>query len=313
MKVHNICYDDYANFAYDQTKALQSIGVDAKLYKLKGHRFKYENEGLVVNRWTMGDLIMDADIIQIFHSDPHALKIVQDFKPKGKLTVWHTGTGFRTQPDNVYNMFSQLGCKIHFTDQCEFLMRDRELVYVAAAIDVDKYSMYRSDRRIERPFRAAHYPSEPTIKGSDAINTIMARLCRYHRDKLQYIYSEKLVSNGEQLWRMSESDIYIELLKPLLNGNPYGCYGVTAFEAAALRKVVVTQNIYINAYTKAYDVELPFVIANSEDKFSNEMSNLLFSTPEHIEHLQEKTYKWVTQNHSLEATGNRVAEYLRKL
>ena len=304
MKICNLSHDDYSNFAYEQTKALLKVGLDAECIKEKKHQFNYGKEGEVLSENEIYERLRRADIVQIFHSHRRALTLFQKSGSKAKLTVWHTGTIYREQPTEIYNLFQTAGAIKHFTDQCEFLISNPHLIYIAAAIDIDEYKDYKFNFETQRPFFVSHFPSKSQIKGSETI-------CKMMEDMdCKFTYSDKLVSHDQQLERMSRCDIYIELFQNQLNGKDYGCYGVTAFESAAMRKIVFTQNIYEFAYRNSYHCELPFFICNTPSDFIEKMKMVLKYSPIQLIEHQRRTNEWLVRNHSLEATGMKVRNIL---
>lgn len=312
MKILNLAYDDYSNFMYAQDRALKSVlGFEnSQTYKLKPHAFNYQFEAKFIGEAEMISIIIhyNPDIIQIFHSSFKIYEIIHKAKYKGKITVWHTGTAYRENPKGISELFKNVD--LQFTDQCEFLISNQNLIYVATAVHVKEcIPLFQ----YKRPYTFAHYPSKRETKGSDFILERMARLCQWHEGKIRFDYSTNLVTHSEQMDRMNKCDIYIELFKPEINGKPYGCFGVTAFEAAGLGKIVITQNIYEKAYFDAYEVELPFMIANTEIEFEECVSRLAVMSAERVCSIQESTFKWVCENHSFEATGSRLKKILSAL
>ena len=109
---------------------------------------------------------------------------------------------------------------------------------------------------------------------------------------------------------MKKCDIYIELHKPHLNDKEYGCYGVTAFEAAAMGKVVVTNNIYPNTYPNAYGCDPEFVIANNDQQLFEKLDMLIHEDNSDILLRQEQHREMIVMKHSYKATGNKLKNIL---
>lgn len=299
MKVLNIAYDDYANFSFDNANAMKSVGIDAHSIKMVPHLFGYTNQSDVVTTSKMIEEIQKADIIQVMHSFTHGLELALKCGKK-RIMVYHTGTPYRNNKVGMNDAFNK-HVEISFTDQTEFIgtgMKNEQ--YIATAIDVNKYPYHGVFP--EQPFKFAHYPSNFDVKGSQKIIDMMSELTTL------YCSAEK-VSHEIQLERMEACDIYIELFKPTLNGKPYGCFGVTAFEAAAMGKIVITNNIREQVYRDAYG-ECPFIIANDEEGFKNAVLTLMAQSPQSIEMHQYKTRAWLIKNHSYQATGNRLKQLL---
>lgn len=301
MKIVNVCWDDYANFSFDNSMALRSVGLDATSVKSVKHPFGYSDQSLICNEDEIRRHIAASDIVQLMHSDKRFLQYAKMLKKR--IVVYHTGTAYRVNPDVMNDIFNP-HVWAAFTDQTEFIgtgMKNEQ--YVAGAINVRDYKQFGHE--VRTPFVIAHYPSNPGVKGTDQILEMARKL----KGDFKFEYSLDKVKHEDQIKRMDLCDIYIELFKSVLNGKPYGCYGVTAFEAAAAGKVVVTQNIRPHVYAKAYG-ECPFIIANDEETFISEVQKLINYKPLIISSIQTETYNWVIEKHSYEATGQRLKKLL---
>jgi len=301
MKIILLCCDDYANLAHGHAKALQCAGINAECLKLKPHIFGYAEQGRLVTEPQMIGELRKADMVVIYHSHPVPFRIVKDFLQQGgKIIVaaFHSGSIYRDNPEATRKAFDAIGCVLHLTDQCEFLMNGENMQYVTAAIDMQ--APIRGLIRNAAPVVFGHFPSNPDVKGTKKIREVMAGI------KSDFLCSTERVGHAEQLDRMAGCDVYIELFQPTLNGKPYGCYGVTAFEAAALGKAVVTQNLNVDAYSKAYGVSLPFIICNTEEELRHHLECLSKYSAGELADLQSKTLAWVKKYHILQATGERL-------
>jgi hypothetical protein len=305
MKVLNIAADDWANLMHVHANALRSVGVDCTDIKLRPHAFSYDTESQVVTSPEMVAAIRKADIVNIYHSSRTICNLIQATGLRGKFTVWHTGSDYRREPYAFTKMFKDIGVRSFFTDQCEFLLIDQTLKYVATAIDVQKMREYQLNKPISEPYKLAHYPSKADVKGSEDIINMVSEFGKDFR----FSYSDEKVSHSEQLKRMADCDVYIELFKPTLEGKPYGCFGVTAFEAAALWCVVITQNINTKAYADVYG-DCPMIIANTKESFVDALEMIRSYTPEELQKHKEDTQKWIWGKHSYESTGNRIKKLL---
>lgn len=302
MKVLNVCFDDYANYSFDNAEALKSVGVDARSIKMKRHPFNYAQESPIGSEFEIRSQIDKADIVQFMHSDHKFLKYA--IGKNKRIFVYHTGTGYRNSPKIMNGIFNP-HIEAAFTDQTEFIgtgMKREQ--YIATAIDVKKYKSFSHQVNEERII--SHFPSNASVKGTGDILYLMAKV---KAKNFKFFYSTDKVGHVSQVQRMANCDIYVELFKPFLNGKPYGCYGVTAFEAAACGKVVVTQNIRPNVYANAYG-DCPLVIANDENAFINHIERLLGYTNLTISAIQTETYNWVVEKHSYKATGERLKKLL---
>jgi len=296
MKIINCCINDWANFQHENAIALRSVGVDCEDYKILPHQFNYASQSVILGMSDLLRKLKQADIIQIFHTENEIFDLLKKINlTKKKIVVYHTGSKYRANPDK-YNRIFNHGVFKTFTDQCEFFkLGAKNINYIATAIDVKKLNKFGHE--VQKPYKIGHFPSNKEVKGTEKILEMLSR-CNEHI----LSHSSSFVSHTEQYKRMNDCDIYIELFKPELRGKPYGCFGVTAFEASASGKVVVTQNINQNVYTDTYG-ECPFVICNTEEEFINNVNSVLALPKIELAQLQTKTYEWVNRVHSYQATG----------
>lgn len=301
MKVINLAFDDYANFSYDNCQALRSVGVYAHSYKRVAHAFSYESQSQVVSAEAIPKLIKDADLVQLMHSDSTWLELCVSLGKR--VVVYHTGTGYRMNPDVMNDTFNP-HVERSFTDQCEFIgLGMKNETYIATAIDTDRFKP--RPWLVNDKYTVAHYPSNPGVKGTLEIIKMMGNVKTPHN----FICGTDRVTHIEQMRRMSQCDVYVELFKPEMNGKPYGCYGVTAFEAAAMGKIVVTNNIRPDVYKEAYgDSEL--FIANTERDFVGALDYILGHNTHYIKTKHLAAREWVVNKHSYKATGARLSKLL---
>lgn len=298
MRVVNICTDDWANFSHANAKALRSIGVKCHDYKQNRHIFNYTEESIIKPIEAID--FNEYDVIQIFHSDLRCLEFVKGLNKK--IVVYHTGTPYRERPQFMNEQFNPY-VSISFSDHLEFhKLGAKNYTYIATAIDTD-YIKY-VDNGIVDKIRFAHYPSNEGVKGTKEIIRMMQGIdCYFNHSTFRKDYAQ-------QLQRMADCDVYIELFNKEIGGKEYGHYGVTAFEAAALGRMVITQCPYKELYKQYYNAELPFFICNNEKKFKETISNIIDSPM--INEYKREMREWIEQYHSLEATGKYILKHLEE-
>jgi hypothetical protein len=130
---------------------------------------------------------------------------------------------------------------------------------------------------------------------------------------LDFTHSFERMPYHLHIERLKNIDVCIELMAKEQGGKPYGSFGLTALEAAALGKIVITQSLNDNGlYQDAYDIPLLNFIKNSED-LKKICLNLDNYTDSHIRGQQQLTRDWVVKNHSFKATGERLKRILNGL
>ncbi len=303
-KIINVMRNDWGNLGQNLTKAMRSVNMDAECYALNAHAFGYEDQAVTVTLDRMRSLVADADIVNFVHSD---IFLLETFKPQlrgKKVVVTYTGSAYRNNPDAHNAAFNPV-VQLSLTDHCEFIsLGAKNIHYITFSVDSGK-GIPHFGHQIEAPYKIGHFPSNVEVKGTAQI---LRMLCDVKR-KFGWLCSEEIVSNKDQLKRLDLCDIYIELFKPELNGRPYGHYGVTAFEAAAAGKIVITQNLNWAVYADAYG-ECALRICNTPASFVDQVEMLLALPPLRISEIQTETYNWVSQKHSFKANGERLKKLI---
>lgn len=300
MKVVSVCSNDWANFAYNFSEALKSVGVDSYSYCLSSHPFGYERQSEVVKIDQLKELTKDADFIVVHHSCSELLPHISDKK------VIHYAAGTKYRQNYILLNEDFKDAIATFIALPEFqVYAPKGFHYVVGAIDCDYLQpVYKQDG----PIIFGHYPSNPSVKGSDKIINVMNRL------PLNFLYSTERVSWNEHIERIKKCDVYIEMLAPEQGGKPYGSFGITALESAALGKIVMTQALNDNGiYKKNYGTPYLQGIIDENQLGEGLILFSLSNTSSTINYLQHQVRDWVEENHSYQATGKRVLNILNGL
>lgn len=302
LSVLSISTNDWANYSYDNSRALLAAGVNVVGLKNFNHSFGYEGQHPVVTREQMREEVSSGkyNVLQIFNSDVTMLEFARGFS--GKVVVYHTGSGYRMKYKTLNPQFNPV---VHQSIIAlgEFAgLGAKNEVYVSVAVDTDKIKA-----KIEEPLKRytfLHCPSNPDVKGTNNI----LKMTKDIRG-LSFRHDTKILPHQKSIERMKQCDIYIELFKPKLGNDKYGSFGTTAVEAAALGKVVVTQNLSAHVYEKYYG-ECPLFLAVDEQDFVKKIQQLLRMKPEELLTLQQQHRNWAVEKHSYEATGQRLKQIL---
>lgn len=299
-----LCDNDWANHMHNMANALRLAGIDCIDVKTVPHGFNYESESPIKLRSEINLLIRKSDIIVIFHSCINFYTYVQkDARSFAKIFVFHTGNFYRKR-FSFCNAVFNLRVYGTLTNHCEFFkLGAKNMQYVERAVDIKDYMAFK--HQVNSPIKIAHYPSNPEIKGTDKIVSMMDAL----KGNFSFIYSKKSIAHPENMKRISDCDVYIELFKPQIEGREYGHYGYAALEAAACGKVVITQNLNKDIYEKIYGV-CPMILVDNEKEFKDSISMVSNMAQPDISNLQTQIYKWVKEKHNFRATGERLKQIL---
>jgi len=298
MKVLNLSYNDYANFNYMNCRALRSVGVECEALTMTPHVFGYSHAAKLATRNEIRIAACGADVIQIFHTSDFLLNLVDDLRKR--IFVYHTGTIYRQKPDKYNSIFNPV-VERTFIDSPEFFhLGAKNVTYIATAIDTNEIRLRPSGN--DWPI-FAHYPSLPDTKGTMKIMELMGKV-----DGVNFLVDTSKVNHDQNLERMARCDVYVELFSPLQNGQPYGSFGVTAFEAAAMGKSVITNSLFHDVYRNTYGIDGWLNICNTEREFVEMVRRIHTNgiAPERPAIIR----KWIEDYHSLKATGEYLLKFL---
>lgn len=291
MRILLLSSNDYANLSWLYSNALAAVGVDAQALTLSRHPFGYKDQAIEVNAAYIKSIYRSFDRCIVMHSCPLILSYVSDHP---HLIVAHTGTAYRDNPLACNEMFNPV-VKRCISDQCEFEgLGAKDLSYIAPYVTES-----RKPKRDYGKLVVGHFPSNEFVKGTAEIRKMLEPF----KDDYEIRIDTTLVSHEENIKRMADCHLYIELFKPELNGKSYGCFGVTGFEAAALGCYVITNNINESAYTSVYGPSY-FRIANTEEEFKKVFEVYRTLKPE--DYCGLLTPDRFYENHSLHSTGYRL-------
>jgi len=299
MRVINYTRTDWANFAFDNAMALQSVGINCKSYVANKHTFNYIHTSEQITNENITKEMCEADYVQIFHSDIKALEIFIKSSSKAKLIVYHAGSVYRRDPEFYNKLFNPHIYKsvIALPEFAGLGAKNEQ--YLVGGIDTARITPVI--KSLVYPYIFAHYPSSYDKKGSYDICRMMEEM------KIPLKFSSDIVFMTEHYKRTMECDVYIELFKPILEGKHYGSFGIQALESAAMGKIVVTQNMNEDVYFNEYGF-CRLMLANNETDFKDIIELLDKNSPNEIKNLQEETRQWIVDNHSYEKTGKRILE-----
>ena len=293
------CSDDWANYGYELAASLMTTNKNIIAAKLNSHVFNYQHQLPIVSADELVLLAKKCDIILLVHS---AAELIQYIPNETPIIPIHTGTRYRNEHIQLNNLFHLSRCC--FTDQCEFMSLAENIHYIGTPINIDMIPKFGHEPR--QPYIIGHYPSNADVKGTQKILDMLQDI---NPNKYILHHSTDRVSHAEQLQRINKCDIYIELFQPTLNGKPYGCFGVTAFEAAAAGKIVITQNINPKAYTDVFGTS-PFILTESESDFKFKVNYCLSMPQKELTFRQTNNYNAMKERHSYKATGERIIELI---
>lgn len=299
MKVLNISSNDWANYSYTNAKSLRTVGVHCEGVKLYPHSFGYAEQHPVVSYQSMIDKIHSGfDIIQVFNSDVRMAHALRGFK--GRIVVYHTGTSYRRSSHEINQLFNPIVWKTVMVHG-EFMGSGaKNETYLDRCVDVDAL---KPTYWMHQPYRFLHCPSNQKVKGTETIKRL------FQLADISIKCDTNILPHEQSIARMHNCDVYVELFNPTLDGKKYGHFGITAIEAAALGKVVVTQNLSNDVYEKHYG-SCPLILVKDETDFLKKIQWLNAMSASDLSDLQQAHRKWAVEKHSYKANGERIKKIL---
>lgn len=299
---------DYSNVGYLYAEALQSVGVNAEAWAVNPSPRKYDRHAYLFNslKDDVLPLAQKAKAILFMHSRlVSAINIEDKF-----ITVFHGGSRYRNKPEKMNQIFNPIVDKSIIQTGDLLDLGAKNQVWILPCIETElfapDYERHDSKRII------AHYPHKGYVKGTETIYNVLTRLedndvyCN-NKEGWKWYINDITVSWEDNLRRIAGCDIYIEATKSELREKPYGEWGLTALEAAALGRVVITHFRSYERYLKEYG-PCPLVIANNERELEAAVRKVLEMSWDEINDLKRATRAWAEKYHSLKVIGQRLKE-----
>jgi len=285
--------NDWANLGYMFSRCLRAVGVPSCAVAYRPHEFYDEQATILQSNDEYLLYAGSAEAVVLMHSEPMRIQAPHTFKVYQDREIWvfHGGTAYRRN----YKMLNQI-----FQDVKGTLIQTGDLLGLGAVNEHWILPPFNECIKPDYKYRGhkfAHFPRHPQIKGSDVIQQTLSGK--------SFACDAKLLKWDDNIRRMRECDIYIEQLAP-----PYE-WGITALEAAALGKVVITQFQSLGRYEQEYgDCEL--IVANNAEELKEAVEMVSGWSRARLQHKKRRTRRWVEKNHSYLAVGRRLKKLLNE-
>lgn len=296
------CNRDWANIGWVFQESMNSIGVSSvSLRTGRPHPFNYPEQARHVSLPELQQEINQASGVMFMHSQwPGDLNI------GGKrVAVFHGGSWYRNDPDR-WNAFWNPKVDVCAIQTANLLDRGaKNQVWVMPSVDTEQLVPIR--KFDGGKLCVAHFPRNASMKGSHRFVNAMKPYTS--KSNIAFRHKNKRCPWKENIERMRWCDVYLEsqeYFRPGPKGNkPIGVWGVTAMEAAALGKVVVTCFNKKERYEKTFG-KCPILGANDEAELKKVLNQLFQMGTKEIVALQEAHREWAVRCHSRKAVGNRL-------
>lgn len=309
MRVINICREDYANYGYELAESMKLVGIDAEAFVTMRHAFGYAKQATHTNVVHIMNECEKADVIMVMHTDDVMYNVVIPYVGKKPIIIWHTGTRYRQNPDKYNKLWNPIATKVvcclgEFMD-----MGCKKPEYFNMTINTDAFE---PSYKTQTPLMFAHYPSNPIVKGTAEVKRILSEVRNGNRGRIMCSIDTSIIRHDRSLIRMRQCDVYVEMMATEQNGKRYGSFGTTALEAAAIGKIVVTNDTDAHIYKKYYG-DCALHICNTVDEMRMKLHELANKTVPEIVELKKQSRLWVEKNHSRKSSGMRMIKLLKSI
>lgn len=331
---------DWANTGWRFRKCLRHLGLEVVALKGHPHQFKYPEEialyGPLARKRTHQEFPISLDVPELRPIAEKA-KIIHmlastyiypgiDLKEKC-VVVQHSGVNYSLEPQKANKIFNPIAdaTLMQYPGLLGYRAKNEHLIIYP--IDEDFFP--EPDFGNSKKLVIGHFPSSPVTKGTDKVIRVIERLenTLTLKDKFEYIGTREINKNhhitwAENLKRMKRCDVIIETIQPTVylgdrpgqyvfnptgNGHcDFGDWGNTALEASILGKVVVTNCLHTDIYKSHYKCDLPLYVTNDERMLRLNLIKLILMNKAKLREEKEKHYEWVTKNHSIKPTAERL-------
>lgn len=276
---------DHANVGWRFTQAIRAVGEEAKCYVQQPHQFRYPEHGTPFK--TVGEIAErnTADWTVLLHSEW--------FPCPGRRAVFHGGTKYREHTERLDAFFNP---RVEATFYHSLHGHHQNAVnphWVIPPVDVDALTPVEAEER-----HIGHFPNKGNLKGTETI------VDAAHEAEVPIWIEPNQVPWTHHLERLRACDVIIE------NQSYEYDWGMTALEAAALGKVVITNFLNEDGYVWNYGTHCPFLISNTPDELIKNLKLVANYTEKELRDHQRVTRTWVEQYHSLIPTGERLLKIL---
>jgi len=311
MNVLFVAKYDWTNMGYNYSQAMKSVGVEScSAYRednfigCLGIHFKKDSE--------IFGLIKAADTIVFTHTAfTLSRETVRDrIIAKGKkVLVVHGGTQYRLGSNRYNNHYNQIvDVTLNFHDVLGLGAKNEKVVLTAINTDLLQPTYENNDKIV-----IAHYPtqytSRPYIKGTAIIKEAIKEI---KSDNFVFKCDTQTTTWPKNIDRIRECDIYIEDLCPSQKGIPLSMFGITAQEAGALGKIVVTRFKHVEEYEREFG-KCAIHVANNKEELINTIERLLSLSKLEIYRLKKESRDWVVNCHSYKAVGTYIKNIIEEI
>jgi len=321
-----LTYNDWANTGWKFIQCARRLGLKCMGFKGNYHPYFYPEQTPIhpsmqdavrmhehAPMFKNHELKPFAENAQIIHyTSSHFIDVgLTDYFSKN-IVFQHSGREYRVWHEPINELYNQIANAtiIQMPDLLGLGAKNEHLIYFPVDTDFIKPNFDRID---SKKIVVGHFPSQPELKGTADIIEMIKDICREKAvaDRLAWHGGfdleeyKRIFAYYDNLAMISECDIFLDTCAEIAYGKPYGEWGNTAFEAAAMGKIVITNSLNFHHYEREYgDCEL--IIANTISELREKLLDVLSWPDEKIYRKKRASRMWVQSNHSFDATAHRL-------
>lgn len=300
IRVLFLAIRDFANVGSNYCKALRSIGIRSNLLVSREHGWYDESKCSVLLKKKEDAIpyVKEADVIHFLHGG----NPIQGINLKGKkIVVQYTGSNYRNNPQALNRQFNPI-VDLSIVGSSLFGKGAKNEHWTAGGV-VDTNFLKPVYERSSKNIIAGHFHPSSKTKGS---GDIVSALRNNKINNFEFRYETTKVSWLNQIKRVSKCDIYIERFTRNTG------FGMSALEAAALGKIVITTYAFKEKFEKTID-KFELISISSIDELVENIRKIVNLSEEELLNLKKKHRNWVERNFSYSAVGNRLLNIYRKI
>jgi hypothetical protein len=321
--------DDNANTGWRTMKCLQRMGLKVLFFKGSMHPYYYPEQGMIhpelfkIAMKEKGHILDPVVQVPLLKPVSDAAKCIHyiasriidtgtDPRTK-KIVAQHGGRFYRTNHAIINQLLDPYidASIVQMPDLMNLGAKNEHLIYFSVDTDYIKPSYETGCEKLI----IGHYPSLSAEKGTSKIIRIIKRFGEDQETNDKFLYDgiEKAEKEVQTIWftqleRMARCDVIIDVCAETAQNRPYGEWGNTAFEAAALGKVVITNSHRVDMYEREYGCKPSMRIANTEEEVEKNLRELISLPKDKLLEEKQRAREWVVRNHSIDATSKRMWE-----
>jgi hypothetical protein len=310
-----LSHGDWANVGSHLAESLRRVGVNAKSWANWHLKIDMPIKSSIYVKWeeAYSDIrgakvvwLMHGNIFKYRHTPIRKSQLICAFHGGPPLLLMQKGGGVN---QGFFGRYRRRDLHpVHFIqmpklfDDCYFLEK-RHLL----SLPVDTKRLQPVYYKGKKKLSLGHFPRNTgtslKTKGYAKVVRVFTSLRKQYPEQFT---GTKFINWNLHIDRVAKCDIYVEKISEICKE-----WGVSALEAAALGKIVISQFSNRDTYEKYYG-KSPVIGVETEKELREVLLHIASWSVDNIYRKQEETRAWIEKYHSFEAVGKRLKDILIK-